>query len=222
MRNRIADSHLGGDEGFSLIELMISAVLIAMILGGVLPLLTGGQNTYEAQTADTAMRQGARVALDKVTRETRGAGFNIDNIPQVFTIASATSIQFASDIDDGDTDAPCGAAFENAANGGAERLTYAVSGTDLTRSVDCWNGTAWTNEISNEVLIADLLAGQAVFRYFDEDGVEMTGTLSSANRNAIRSVAIQLDLEDASYDHLGDQEHATYELSSQVVVHNVQ
>ena len=217
MNNRIT-----ADDGFSLIELMVSAVLIAMVLAGVLPLLTGGQNTYEAQSADMSMRQGARVALDKVTRETRLAGYGIDNIVQVFTVASATSIQFAADVDDGDTDAPCDASFENATNGGAERLTYSVSGTDLLRSVDCWNGTTWTNEITNQVLIANLDTGQTLFRFFDETCTEMTGTLSSANRDAIRSVAIQLDLEDTSYDHLGDQEHSTYQLASQVEVHNLQ
>ena len=216
------DNRIAADDGFSLIELMVSAVLIAMILGGVLPLLTGGQNTYEAQSADMSMRQGARVALDKVTRETRLAGYGIDNITQVFTVASATSIQFAADVDDGDTGAPCDASFENAANGGAERLTYSVNGTNLTRSVDCWNGSAWTSEISNQVLIADLDTSQTLFRFFDESGAEMTGTLSSANRDAIRSVAIQLDLEDTSYDHLGDQEHSTYQLASQVEVHNLQ
>ena len=66
MRNRITDSLLAPDDGFSLIELMISLTLVAMILGGMLPLLTGGQNTYQAQSADMSMRQGARVALGTI------------------------------------------------------------------------------------------------------------------------------------------------------------
>lgn len=222
MRNRVADSHLAPPDGFSLLELMISATLVAMILGGMLSLLTGGQNIYEAQSADMSMRQGARVALDKITRETRLAGYSIDNIAQVFTIASGTSVQFAADIDDGDSDAPCDASFETATDGGAERLTYTVTGTNLWRSVDCWNGTTWTSEISNQLLIADLETGQTVFRYFDAAGNQMTGTLSSAGRDAIRSVAIQLDLEDTSYSHLGDQVHSTYQIASQVEVHNMQ
>jgi len=220
MSDPITSPRITRHDGFSLLELMISATLLAMVLGGVLPLLTGGQNTYEAQTADMSIRQGARVALDKATRETRLAGYGIDNVPQVFTIASATSLQFAADIDDGDVDSPCGASFETATNGGAERLTYAVSGTNLMRSVDCWNGTAWTSEISNQVLIEDLASGQTVFRFFDGNGAAMTGTLSSASRDAIRSVAIRLDLEDTSYNHLGDQDHTTYQITSQVEVHN--
>jgi Tfp pilus assembly protein PilW len=232
MRNRIADSHptgpstpgnrLAPESGFSLIELLISSLLVVIILGGMLPLLTGGQNTYQAQAAEMAIRQGARVALDKITRETRLAGYGIDNITQVFSVASATSIQFAADIDDGDTDAPCDASFEGATDGGAERLTYTVSGTDLLRSVDCWNGTAWTSEISNQVLVPFLDTSQTLFRFFDANGTEMTGTLNSANRDAIRSVAIQLDLEDTSYDHIGDQEHSTYQIASQVQIHNLQ
>jgi Tfp pilus assembly protein PilW len=201
---------------------MIGATLVAMVLGGIMPLLTGGQNTYEAQSADMTMRQGARVALDKLTRETRLAGYRVDNITQVFTLATPTSIQFAADIDDGDAGAPCDASFENATNGGAERVTYAVSGTNLLRSVDCWNGTTWTSEISNQVLIADLESGQTIFSYFNGAGTQMTGTLSSASRDAIRSVAIQLDLEDISYEHVIGENHSTYQLASQVEVHNLQ
>ncbi len=213
---------LSRHDGYSLLEVMVAATLLAMVLGGVLPLLTGGQNTYEAQTADTSMRQGARVARDKMTRETRLAGYRIDNLPQAFMSASSTSIQFAADIDDGDPLPPCNASFENAVNGGAERLTYSVSGTDLVRSVDCWNGSTWTNVISNEVLVPDLVTGLPVFRFFNANGTEMTGPLSSAERDAIRSVAIQLNLEDTSYTHIGDQDHATFQITTQVEIHNLQ
>jgi len=140
----------------------------------------------------------------------------------VFTIASGNSIQFAADIDDGDTDAPCDASFENAANGGAERVTYTLSGTDLTRSVDCWNGSTWTSEISAQVLIPALDSGRTIFRFYAADGTEMTGTLSSANRDAIRSIGIQLDLEDTSYGHVGGREYSTYQIASRVEVHNLQ
>ena len=213
---------LSDPAGFSFVELMVAATLLAMVMGGVLGLLTSGQNTFEAQTADISMRQGARVAVDRITRETRLAGYGIDNIPQVFTIASATSIQFAADLDDGSPAAPCDAAFENATNGGAERITYSVVDTALTRSVECWNGSSWTAEVGSQALIWNLVAGQTVFTYFDEDGTPLTGTLTSAQRDAIRSVAIRIDLEDDSYNHIGAREHTAYELSSQVEIHNLQ
>jgi Tfp pilus assembly protein PilW len=210
------------EAGYSLIEVMVAATLVAMVLGGLLPLLTAGQNTYEAQSSDMSMRQGARVALDKLTREARLAGYSIDNVAQAVTTASGTSLQFAADIDDGDNAAPCGSAFEGAANGGAERLIYAISGTNLLRSVDCWDGVAWTNEIGNQVLIEDLEPGTTVFSYFDEDGTEMTGTLSSANRDAIRSIAIQFDLEDLSCAHVSGRSSTAFQIASQVEVHNLQ
>ena len=213
---------LSDPAGVSFVELMVAATLLAMVMGGVLGLLTSGQNTFEAQTADISMRQGARVAVDRITRETRLAGYGIDNIPQVFTIASATSIQFAADLDDGSPAAPCDAAFENATNGGAERITYSVVDTALTRAVECWNGSSWTAEVGSQALIWNLVAGQTVFTYFDEDGTPLTGTLTSAQRDAIRSVAIRIDLEDDSYNHIGAREHTAYELSSQVEIHNLQ
>jgi Tfp pilus assembly protein PilW len=215
LRNRAEDGH-------SLIEMMVAATVVAMLLGGILPLLTSGQNTYEAQSSDMTMRQGARVALDKLTREIRLAGYGIDNIAQAFSSASGTELQFAADIDDGDNRAPCGAAFEGAVNGGAERMTYTVSSTSLLRNIECWDGASWTSDISNQVLIEDLAAGQTVFRYFDENGTEMTGTLSSANRDNIRAVAIQLELEDLGYAHVTGRATTTFQIASQVEVHNLQ
>ena len=114
------------------------------------------------------------------------------------------------------------ATFETATNGGAERITYSVIDTALTRSVDCWDGTSWTVEVASQALVWNLVPGQTVFSFFDEDGNPLTGTLTSAQRDSIRSVAIRIDLEDDSYNHIGTREHTAYELSSQVEIHNLQ
>ena len=50
----------------------------------------------------------------------------------------------------------------------------------------------------------------------------MTGTLSSANRDAIRSVGIELGLRDFSYTHVTGQPTTAFEITSRVEVHNLQ
>ena len=174
------------DAGTGLLELLIAATILTLVVGGVLSMLTGSQNLFESQQADMGMRQEARVALDKIVRETRGAGYDIGTVAEIFSLATTSALQFAADVDDGDSDPPCAAGFENAVGGGAERLGYAVVGTQILRSVDCWDGSSWTPEITSQVLVASVTSGQTVFRYFDETGAELlpgVGGLVAADRS---------------------------------------
>ena len=213
------------DAGTGLLELLIAATILTLVVGGVLSMLTGGQNAFESQQADMEMRQEARVALDKIVRETRVAGYDIGTVTEIFSLATTSALQFAADIDDGDSDPPCAAGFENAVGGGAERLGYAVVGTQFLRSVDCWDGSSWMSEITSQVLVESITSGQTVFRYFDETGAELVpgvGGLVAADRNRIRSVSIQLDLIDDAVTQLVGDTHTNYELTAQVKVHNAQ
>lgn len=213
------------EAGTGLLELLISATVLTLVVGGVLSMLTSGQNVFESQQADMSMRQEIRVALDKMVRETRVAGYDIGTVPEIFSLANGSALQFAADVDDGDADPPCAAAFENALNGGAERLGYSVVGTQIVRSVDCWDGSSWTAEISGQVLVDSVTSGETVFRYFDETGTELVpgvGGLVATDRDRIRSVSIQLDLIDDAATQLVGDSHTNYELTAQVKVHNAQ
>ncbi|HJO05338.1 MAG TPA: hypothetical protein QGG47_15335 [Acidobacteriota bacterium] len=213
------------DVGSGLLELLIAATILTLVVGGVVSMLTGGQNVFESQQADMGMRQEARVALDKIVRETRVAGYDIGTVGEIFSVATASAIQFAADVDDGDSGSPCAAGFENAVNGGAERLSYSVVGAQIHRSVDCWDGSSWTAETTGQVLVDSLTSGQTVFRYFDETGAELTpgvSGLGAADRGRIRSVAVQIDLVDDSVTQLVGDTHTNYELTAQVKVHNAQ
>ena len=72
------------------------------------------------------------------------------------------------------------------------------------RDVDCWDGSNWKFESSNEVVVDNLQATGPVFRFFDENGIELLaggGPLSAAQRDDLRVISITLDLEDAE-DHM--------------------
>ena len=221
---RVISAH-ADDSGTGLLELLIAATVLTLVVGGVLSMLTSGQNVFESQQADMGMRQEARVALDKMVRETRVAGYDIGTVTEIFSLANTSALQFAADVDDGDVDPPCAAAFENALNEGAERLGYSVVGTQILRSVDCWDGSSWTVEITSQVLVDSVTSGETIFRYFDETGAELipgVGGLLATDRDRIRSISIQLDLIDDAVTQLVGDSHTNYELTAQVKVHNAQ
>src|SRR3989304_2197244 len=67
-------SRAGRAGGFSYVEVLLTVLLLSLVVGGILPLLTGGEESYEELRRRQEMIQNARVALDKFLRELRGAG----------------------------------------------------------------------------------------------------------------------------------------------------
>ncbi|MDX1654706.1 MAG: PilW family protein [Candidatus Competibacteraceae bacterium] len=64
-----------GQDGFSLIELMIAMVLGLFILGSLLSLFVGNKQAYRVQGAASNLQENARFALEILNREARKAGY---------------------------------------------------------------------------------------------------------------------------------------------------
>lgn len=187
------------ETGYSLIELLVSMAISVAVVGGLYSVLFQSQATQEAQQDQTALRQQARVAMTQIADELRMAGYDLGSATERLEIAATNDVALVADIDDGSPDAPCNNADETAAGGGAERIRYRIVGTNLLRTVDCWNGGAWNNEYTDALVAINVQSARPLFRYFDEDGNELLpggGNLSAANRDLVRVIEIQLDLID--------------------------
>ena len=198
------ERHCGDDRGHSLIELLVSVGVLGFMLAGMYTVLFQTQAIFDAQQDAMALLQQARTAVDNLAFEMRMAGSNLDTAPAAVEVASANQVVFAVDIDDGSILPPCGAAYENAADGGAERITYRVQGAQLLRDVDCWDGSNWQFESNNQVAVDNLVAAGPVFRFFDENGAELLaggGPLSAAQLDDLRVISVDLSLEDTE-DHV--------------------
>jgi hypothetical protein len=79
--------------GTTLLEVLMVSLLLAMVVGGLMPLLTVGQLTWEHAQPRSDMVQNARIALDHMIRRLRAA--------QTFTTISATDIAFTYFFGDG-------------------------------------------------------------------------------------------------------------------------
>ncbi len=90
------------------------------------------------------------------------------------------------------------------------------------RRIECWDGSAWTIEMDNQVAATNLVGEQVVFRFFDEDGAEIdpgAGELSAADRARIRLVMIEMRLMDP--DDPVEGENPEFDLSARVRLPNL-
>lgn len=190
---------VGGVAGYTLLELLVSLLIVTLLLGGLYTVLFQTQTSFEAQQIAMTLRQEARIVLNELTIELRMVGFDIGNLTELITDADTDRLAFVSDIDGGSPDPPCNAALEATPDGGAERIAYRVVGGELLRSVDCWNGAVWSVDSTDLPIASNLLSVRPLFRYFDADDVEIVpgaGGLTAAERSQVRSIGIEIELED--------------------------
>jgi prepilin-type N-terminal cleavage/methylation domain-containing protein len=67
-------SRFSSDQGFTLVELMVAALIMTFVLGGTVMLATQMQRVYGTQLDDAGLEQEARYALDWIARDIRSAG----------------------------------------------------------------------------------------------------------------------------------------------------
>lgn len=82
-------SFRGGEDGFTLIEILVAISILAIVLTSVYGIFTSVSNTRERLDADSAEYHKARVVFDRLGRELRGAYFQPLNSDLVFTGNSA-------------------------------------------------------------------------------------------------------------------------------------
>lgn len=65
-----------GQSGFSLIEVLVVTVILAIVLGGIFEILLSGLNTYNESSIMTEVHTQARRIMDKTANELQGAGLS--------------------------------------------------------------------------------------------------------------------------------------------------
>jgi len=214
-------------EGFSLVEMLVATTILGLATAGLFAAFDSSETFYENYSAASDMRQQARVGLDMVSTDMRSAGYDIGDVDEALGLATDTSVQFVADVDDGDAGGVCDASFENATNGGAERVTYALdsSSGDLVRTVDCYDGSAWTSGMQSSTVAQLLDTNGPVFRYYDASGDQLPsssgGTLSSSERAQVVSVEIIFDLINTDEIQFVGESNTNLFLSTRVRLHNV-
>lgn len=113
-----------GSRGFTLSELLVALAIVGMVLATVAGLLQHGQRAYMAGAAQVEAQQSARVALERLSRELRGAGLD------------PRGARFPALLNP----TPTGFTVQNDVNGDGliagnpERVTYSLTGRTLRRN----------------------------------------------------------------------------------------
>ncbi|OGL14342.1 MAG: hypothetical protein A3F92_00455 [Candidatus Rokubacteria bacterium RIFCSPLOWO2_12_FULL_71_22] len=125
------------DDGFTLAELLVACAIIAFVMAGLLVMLQSGQQSYLVGSNQVEAQQNVRVALERMIREIRGAGYcpNCSGTPPFTAIASQSTTGFTiqNDWDGSATISTSGTVTDYAGTTHGEQVIYAVSGGALTR-----------------------------------------------------------------------------------------
>lgn len=150
--------------GFTLVELLVALAVVGLVLAATVGLLQQGQQGYLLGVAGLEAQQSARVALQRMAREIRNAGFDPvgAGFPPIVN-PTVTSVTLQNDLNgNGMIDAR------------GETVTYLLRGTTLRRNA---GGGA-------QPIIEGAQA--LTFTYLDADGVP------TAVPERIRTVTIAL------------------------------
>ena len=128
-------SHARADQrGFTLAEFLVAIAIVGLVMAGVLTIIMTGNQTYLTGSNQVEAQQAARVALERMVREIRGAGYN----PKGTDCPPVPSCPIIGAPGVGNPTATALAIMNDTNEDGAfdiltERITYTWNGTDLQR-----------------------------------------------------------------------------------------
>src|SRR5262245_36421678 len=110
-------------RGFTLTELLVAGAVLGLVLSAVVGVLSSGLHSYAAGAARVDLQQGVRLALERMSRELREAGYDPTGAGVApVLVAEPTRIVFQRDLNgNGVIDAT------------RERVTFLLRGDVLRR-----------------------------------------------------------------------------------------
>lgn len=199
--SRSSRAPFASDQGFTLVEFMIAALIMTFVLGGTVMLATQMQQAYGTQLDDAGLEQEARYALDWIARDIRSAGsdtyYEIDEDDKLSIDPNGGGTPDDSIRIQADINPPDGVLDDD--------------GEDITIALDTVNGVI-TREDANAGVTENLTDG--VFTDLKFTFLDSTRTVT-ATSTAVAYVQIEVTAQSRVWNnHLGDRNRVT--LSTEV------
>lgn len=123
----------GDERGFSLAELLVVTAVVGVVMAGVTGIFLGSQQSFLRGTNQIEAQQSARVAIERMIQEIRGAGYDPmrAGFPAI-TAQTATGLTLQNDWNGNGVIEP-GITVTVGGIVRGEQVTYSLSGTDLRR-----------------------------------------------------------------------------------------
>ncbi|MGB7282812.1 MAG: prepilin-type N-terminal cleavage/methylation domain-containing protein [Candidatus Acidiferrum sp.] len=133
-----------GQRGFSLIELMIAAVIFVLLCGAAFALLSVAQQRYQTESQVLNSFQEARFGLDEMVRDVNGSGYPPENSFSFATSPPPANLYASTPVawDPSYPNTPC----QIGTGGGGTCTTPGDFDMIVERDVDPWrhDGVEWT------------------------------------------------------------------------------
>jgi prepilin-type N-terminal cleavage/methylation domain-containing protein len=173
------------EQGFTLVELMVSLVIAAILIVGIFQFYRSSQNTYLAQDQMAELQQNARIGIEGMIREMRLTGYQANCVPTQADSTTSSSPQSVLFEFDADTDL----------SGTPERIKYSYDSVNkqISRSshspapTACGAAYAFA---SNETQIVASNVNSLALSFYDTNNGPLTVPVASPKD--IRRVAIAL------------------------------
>lgn len=166
------------ESGFTVIELIFTVAIVAMVVAAIYQLLYFVQNSWARDEVEAQQLQTADVAIASMSRALRGIVVPSPSLSAI-EVAGKNEMTFYSDIDSDEK---------------PEKVHYLVSGGNLIMGISRpTSGPPWTygGSESQTIVARDLVndASHPLFRYFDSTQTEFT-PVNQADRDRIKVIKI--------------------------------
>lgn len=146
-------AHNRKEHGFSLIEMMIAAVIFILLCGAAFALLSVAQQRYQTESQVLNSFQEARFGLDEIVRDVNGSGYPPQNQFSVLPNVPPTNAYAITPVawSTGYPNSPC----QIGTGGGGTCATPGDFDMIIERDVDPWrtDGVEWTRyQLNNNIL----------------------------------------------------------------------
>ena len=216
---------LRGQEGFTMVEMLIALTIFLLILMGIFQIFEPSSAAYSASQRKLDVQQNARIAMDMMVRQIRVAGYFPENFDTDTTNDVANSVQIA-------TDAALAVAGDLDQSGATNAFLFCLDTSGLRR-VKGALGAATSYTCGSGDILAESVTSLG-FAYYDANNnpipnpptgpYQLDGQaagvapafLNTTQRSAVRRVVITLTAREA----VPNQPAQTYTLTSDVRLRN--
>jgi len=228
---------LHGQDGFTMVEMLIALSIFLLILMGVFQIFEPSNAAYVSSERKLGVQQNARIAMDMMVRQIRTAGFFPENITTDTTddVANPVGVQIATDAAlavAGDLDGSCTTLPAGPCAGASNAFLFCLSTSGLRR-VRGALGAATSYQCGGGDILAESVTSLG-FAYYDANNnpgpspptapYQLDGQaaeaapafLDTTQRASVRRVVITLTARES----VPNQPAQTYTLTSDVRLRN--
>jgi len=172
-------------KGFSLVELMIALVILAIVITGIYNIYIYMHKTWLAEDIKAEMQQSARVTFDTMIRDMMMMGYGASDTPEnKIELAEPNQLQFREHL----------SAF-GVNPTGEYKILYKREGTTVPYKLHRYVFNMTPTQVDQKLLSDNVTS--LSFAYFDKNNVSLGATVPAASLKDIKRITVTMTVQSA-------------------------